>query len=898
MARPRLAQRLADAFQSPLCLVSAGAGFGKSTLIAEWKQPPANSGTRLGWLSLDKEDGDPVRFWTYVIAALQTVQPGFGGEALALLLSPQPPPATVLLPLLINELAALTEDVVLVLDDYHHIDSPRVNESVSFLIDRMPPRLHLVVLTRADPPWPLARWRARGLLVELRASDLRFTPEEAEAYLREATGLTLSTSDVATLEARTEGWIVGLQMAALSLKGRTDVGEFVRTFAGTNRYILEFLVEEVLNGQPQDVQEFLLQTSILEQLTAPLCDAVMGGADSQQILDALLRDNLFLVLLDDDRVWYRYHHLFADLLRAKLRQTQPDRVSELYARAAGWCEKEGLIGEALGYHLAANNHEGAAQLAEQRCVDALRRSDTTFIPKLARLPDAVSRRRPWLAAYRALTDIIFGRWEHAKTMLSEAEKAARIEDLPTESGELSSFISLMSAYIAELEGVGAEYAEAADTFLTALPSRMNALRNTFGYWLGVSRFLRGDFPAAEATWTRISEEDLQTGATNSLAGNLDGIIQMKVAQGRLTEASNACRQRLSWMDERGRWRFFRAGDLSIALGDIHREGNQLEEALELVDQGIKDNELWQQANSRANGYAAKARVLAAMGQVEPAFAALRELEGLLGSLSILPNLRSEIAACKVTLYLAKGDVVSAARWVDEGPLGDGGRPTFRRERDGIALARLLIAQGEHAKALALLARLEGAARLGERSGRLIEILALQAKALYARKEAARALSVLGQALTLGEPEGYLRVFVAEGEPMADLLSRLDGLPPPPSGPVRFSREYLARILAAFGSSVSSSTSGAPAIHPRVQVPSARGGGSSLLSGGASLIEPLSERELEVLRLMATGLTNKQIAIRLIVAPGTVKAHVHNICGKLGSQNRTHAIARATELQLL
>ena len=887
VSRPRLLEQLDAGLSARLILLSGPAGFGKTTLLAEWL---GSRRLTACWLSLDPSDNSPATFLSYLLAALRIALPHLGEELLSPLRSSQPPPWEAVLPVLLNELSSAPDGLILVLDDLHVITSPSINAAVAFLLDNLPPQIHLVIATRADPVVPLARLRSRGQLVEIRVEDLRFTAEEAAEFLNRTMGLSLSGEQVLALEERTEGWIAGLQMAALSMRGRKDFVAFIAAFTGSNRFVLDFLVEEVLAREPEEVQDFLLQTSILDQLSGPLCNAVTDRQDGQAMLERLEKTNLFVVPLDDQRRWYRYHHLFGDLLRTRLRESLPELVPLLQSRAAMWYQGEGMIGEAIGYLLEAGANERAAALAERTQLELHKRSDPGLFLKVPALPDDVVRRRPWLSAFRAMLDIVWGRLDEARKWIREAERYCERSGPPPNSADLVPFLRVLYSYAEELDGRDSEMPEAVADALGVLAENKPSLRNSVVYWLAMCHFLHGDFRAAEETWMRVVEEDRRTGATNAIASAVARVATIRLVQGRLFDAAEMCREWLKWLDERGRWRFFRAGHVSEVLGETSRQWNRLEEALALAQRGIEDNRGWRNPHALAFGYASRARVLISMGRLEEAASSLEEVEDTVRGLALQPDVRSDLSACWIQLHLARGDLRAAARWVDNGLIEASRSLGFRRERDGIGLARLLIARGEHSKALALLARLEGSARAGARTGHLIEILTLQALAYNAQKDTAPALSLLGESLTLAEPEGYVRVFVDEGDPLAYLLGRLGDLPVPPSA-ARFSPEYVRGLLNAF----SATSCRPPAIGP---------GQPALIThrpspvAHHSLIEPLSERELEVLRLMAEGLTNQQIAARLIIAPGTVRAHVYNISGKLGAQNRTQAVARATELKLL
>jgi LuxR family transcriptional regulator, maltose regulon positive regulatory protein len=871
--RPRLTDRLTEGLSRPLTLISAPAGFGKSTLLGEWRATPAGRAYPLAWLSLEPEDGDPLRFWTYVTAALRTL-PAFaaagqlGRASMELLQNHPAMPPRGYLPPLLNELAAGEAPFALVLDDYHAIDSAAVHDAMHFLIDHLHRGMHLVLLTRADPPWPLARLRSQGLLSEFRAADLRFTDREAAAFFARVLPGGLPEADVAALQQRTEGWAASLQMAALSLAGQQGLAErhaFVTAFAGEHRYVADYLAEEVIARQPEPVQEFLMRTAILERMTAPLCAAVTGQDDAEAWLTYIDRANLFLIPLDDDRRWFRYHHLFADLLRARLRRLHPELLPTLCARASRWHEAAGDPIPAVTFALAAAQHDRAALLVEQNVHGWWGLASGDFLRLMARLPAAVIRTRPTLAVYQAWIGIVTGRLDTAMPLIEAAEQQLAAGP-DTQQIAMRSFLALMRTYIMEMREQ--PYSLSPDVLQAPgfIPATQVAMRNSADVVLSHILFMNGDSEGAADHLLAAAERDLAAGLTNAVPIAISQLARIRVLQGRLAEAGEVCRRHLQIIGLRGAGRYFINGSLNGALADVLREQNDLVGAEEQARAGLAQNERWSIPDALAGSWLCLARVLMARGDLEGADGALaRAGEYTRGHVSMadLPRLQ---AAVQVRLWLARGNVAAARQWADSRGLAVDAPVSFRHEPEHLALARILLAEGRWSEARALLTRLAAAAAAGGRTGRLVEMLVLEALALR-QHEPERALTTLGQALVLTEPSGQVRAFLDEGKPMAALLQRLAER----SGPTR---GYATRLLAAC-----STADGGP-------IPAER------------LLEPLSDRELEVLRLLAAGLSNQEMADRLVVSVGTVKTHVHHIYGKLAADSRTRAIARARELRLI
>jgi LuxR family maltose regulon positive regulatory protein len=887
VARPRLSERLSRGAESALTLVSAPAGFGKTTLLAEWLAVAAAGERSVAWLSLDQRDNDPASFWTYLVAALNTGVPGKGTGAL---LQPPQPPNEAGLVALLNDLDAISDDVALVLDDYHVIDARDVQDGMAFLLEHLPPQIHLVIASRTDPPLPLARLRGRGELAEIRAADLRFTPGEAAAYLNEVMGLGLTAADVAALEGRTEGWIAALQLAALSMQGREDVSAFIDGFAGDDRYIVDFLAEEVLQRQPGHVQHFLLQTSILDRLSGPLCDAVTGQDGGKAKLAALERGNLFLVPLDDRRQWYRYHQLFADVLHVRLRDEQPDDVPDLHRRASGWHEQNGEPSEAIRHALAAGDFGRAADLIEL-AIPAMRRNrqEAAVLGWLELLPDEVVRVRPVLSVGFAGTLLAGGEYEGVEARLRDAERwlgeatggtgtgegsqAPAAEMVVVDDAEfrrLPAEIELYRAAQALIRGDGSGTVRHARRSLELSPADDHLGRASAAALMGLASWASGDLEAGYSGYAECMAGLRRAGHIADTFGCAIALADIRRTQGRLGEAMRIYEQALQRAFQPGGPVLRGTADMHAGMSELHRERDDLPAA---TRQLLRSQELGEHTGLPQNRYrwrVAMARIREAEGDLGGALDLLNEAERLYVG-DFFPNVRP-VPALKARVRVAQGELGEALGWARERGLSVTDDLSYLREFEHITLARVLFAQytAERAErpvqeATRLLVRLLRAAEQGQRTGSVIEILVLQALTHQARDDIPAALASLRRALTLAEPEGYVRIFADEGPPMASLLRA--------AAKLRIAPSYVRRLLAAVNKT----------------------GDSTPASQG--LIEPLSERELDVLRLLGTDLGGPDIARELIVSLHTVRTHTKNIYAKLGVNNRRAAVRRARELHL-
>ncbi len=908
--RPRLIERLNAGLpvgRTPsVTLISAPAGFGKTTLVSSWLHQlaglPPRTSAQATWLSLDEGDNDLTRFLTYLVAALQAITPNIGAGVLAMLPSPQPPPTEAILTVLLNEITTIPDHFTLVLDDYHVIETKAVDKALTFLLEHLPPQLHLVIATREDPPLPLARYRARGQLTELRAADLRFTPDEAAAFLNRVMGLDLSVEEVTSLESRTEGWIAGLQLAALSMRGRADVGGFIKAFAGDNRYIVDYLVEEVLQRQPEQARSFLLGTSILDRLSGPLCHAVTGQGESKARLEALERGNLFVIPLDDKRQWYRYHHLFADVLRMHLREEQPDQVPALHRRASEWYEQNGLAAEAIRHALAAEDFERAAYLIE-RAVPAMRRSrqEATLLSWLQALPDELLSYRPVLSVHYAGTLLQSGQLEGVEARLRDAERwlepmadrgeraeALSVERVVVDEAEwrgLPGWVAIYHAGIALVRGDVSGTMTYARRALDLVPEADHLGRGAAASLLGLAYWTSGELETAYQTYAEGMARVQRAGHLSDALGCAIALADIRLAQGRLREAMSLYERGLKLATEHGALTLAVRGaaDMDVGMSQLHRERDDLNTATQHL---LSSKELGEFAGLPQNRYrwhVAMARIRETEGDLDGALELLQEAERLYMS-DFFPNVRP-IAAFKTRVWVAQGRLGEAFGWVREQGLSAEDNLSYLREFEHITLARVLLAQYQRDRAdslvreaIRLLERLLQAAEAGGRTGSAIEILVVQALAHQAQGDISTALLSLQQALTLAEPEGYVRMFVDEGLPMAELLGRMNASRE--GGTLRVN-DYIDRLLAAFGK-------------PQDFHPTSR----SFTQSVHPLAEPLSQRELEVLRLFKTELSGPEIAAELVIGLSTLRTHTKSIYSKLNTNSRRAAVNRAEELGLI
>lgn len=873
--RPRLIERLDAGLSAShkLTLVSAPAGFGKTTLVSEWA---AGCGRPAAWLSLDEGDNDPARFLTCLVAALQTVA-DVGAGASTVLQSPQPPVVESILTALLNEITAVPHSFVLVLDDYHAIDSEAVDHALTFLLDHLPPQMHLVIATREDPSLPLARLRARGQLTELRVADLQFTAAEAAEFLNEMMGLNLSDADITALEVRTEGWIAGLQLAAVSMQGHRDTAGFINSFTASHRFVLDYLVEEVLQQQPERIQTFLLRTSILARMCGPLCDAVLldPAVPGQETLEQIEHANLFLVPLDSERHWYRYHHLFGDLLLRRL--GNPPELAGFHQRASEWYEANDDLAEAFHHALAAGDFERAAGLAEAAWPEMERNFQTAvWLGWVEELPNAVVGSRPGLCVTlaRAWTDA--GEVDKSETWLQNAERALARETLTDKSKILPATIALIRGDNAQNIGDLAETLRYTELALQLAPEEDMYLHAHAAITLGFTQWATGDLEASLRALYAWMEDMEEMGNREFAIASVFAMADMLVILGRLGEADKALRQAIRRAEAQGpeAEAVTAHHHLGLALlaherGDGAAAARHFESAAELGRRTtlIDWHYRWNLAQAR-------------LRESEGAWDAALDLLDEAGQAYVknpIPILRP-IEAHKARIYLKQGRPDMAAAWAQSRGLAVSDEVTYPGEYEYLTLARVRLAEENFAGVDELLKRLLTAAEAQKRTGSVIEILLTRALVHQARNDLPQALAALERALATAEPEGYVRILVDEGDAMRRLLLSFRSAPEEQAAPSL--RGYADKLLVAF---------------PR---PAEINVKSAITAHGSVLIEPLTNRELEILRLIAEGHSNAEIGRRLYLALSTVKGHNLRIFGKLQAQNRTEAVARARELGLI
>jgi LuxR family maltose regulon positive regulatory protein len=858
--RPRLVEQMNESLHRKLTLLSAPAGFGKTRLVSEWV---AACDRPVAWLSLDEDDNDPVRFLTYLISALQTIAVGIGDGVLGALQSPQPPPTDSLLTALLNDIAAIPEAFIFILDDYHMIDTPPVDDVLNFLLEHLPPQMHLVITSREDPPLPLARLRARGQMTELRVTDLRFTHAEAAAFLNDVMDLELTPENIAALETRTEGWIAGLQLAALSMQGHTeDATNFIESFTGSHHFVLDYLVEEVLHQQPDTVQNFLLRTSILDRMCGPLCEAVLQdtSVDGQEALEFLEQANLFIVPLDNERRWYRYHHLFADLLRQRLQQNVRSHedltIAKLHGRASQWFEDHGLEIEAFQHAAAANDIERAERLIEGGGMPLhFRGGERLILRWLDLLPASMLNETPSLWTTYASVLLVTGQASRVEPTLQSAEAALQDAEQNEETRDLIGRVAAIRATLAAARKKVQTIIDQSERALEFLHPDNLAFRTSTNWKLGYAYHLQGDRAAARRAYREVI-------ATGQATGNVIFTLMATIGLGALQLSNNNLHRAAETfhhvLDALGDKPLPVAGEVHLGMAQLYYEWNDLDSAEAHLQLAIP---LAQEQENPDRALACdvfRARLNMARGDVETAVDILGTADQVAHQHKF-KNLLREIAGMQV-LTLLKRDNVAAARHLAE------------KHELPISQARVHLAQRNPTAALDVLASYLQEMVDRDWQDERLKALVLQAIAWHMARDTDSALQVLDEALTAAKPGGFIRLFVDEGLPMAQLLSEAAarGMMP----------DYINQLLDAF------------------DVEGLTGEENTYILSSQPLIEPLSDRELEVLQLVAEGLSNREISERLFLALSTVKGHNQRIFGKLAVQRRTEAVARARELGLL
>lgn len=869
--RPRLVERLNASLGRKLTLISSPAGFGKTTLLSEFS---SSCDRPVAWVSIDEDDNDSTRFIAYLIAALSRVIQGFGESVYPVLQTPKPERIEALLAVLINEIAAEFSPFVLVLDDYQLITNPAIHEQLTYIIEHQPEQMHIMIATRADPPLPISRLRARDQLSEIREIDLRFTDAEAGEFLNRVMALNLGDEDLAALERRTEGWAAGLQLAALSLQEQPDKEDFVRTFTGSNRYILDYLGQEVLDNQEQEIRYFLLKTSILKRLSAPLCESLTGSEDSQAILETLERNHLFIQPLDQERMWYRYHRLFKDFLLKSLQQSQPDQIAILHNKASLWFEAEGLMDEAIEQALSAGDSQRSMDLIETTAESRLMRSEAgSIIRWIDKLPAGELESRPSLCLTQAWALMLRGGpLDKVESNLNQVESSG-VDD------QLLGSAAALRAFLSSFKGDAKTSLELSVRALELLSEENLFMRSLVADNLGMVYLILGDFDSSIKAFTQAAEISNQTGNVMIAVGALCNMAGLWMLQGQLKRAWSANMEALDLAtDKRGR-RLPVAGKALLGLGEIAREWNQLESAEGYLKEGIELFRLFGELGSVLS-YVALARIKEVQGDLEGA----QDIVDLARQLAVqfdASTMDDELVdAYQAQLWIAKGKNEQVLRWVEGKQLEKlvaqkVGESRFDPmwEFHSQTLARVYISQGRYDDALRVIEPMLNMAKASQRMRSVLKMLAMQAVIVKSMGDTQNALQILEQALNLAKEEGFVRTFLDEGEPMVQLLyeAAAKGVVP----------EYTGQLLAAYTSPETSSVSF-----------------KSETKGQIELVEPLSDREVEVLELIAEGFSNQEIATRLHISLSTVKGHTSNIYGKLSVNKRTQAVARAKELGIL
>jgi LuxR family maltose regulon positive regulatory protein len=890
VSRQRLIDKLNKGLHRKLTLISAPAGFGKTTLVTEWLNRECLKEYQTAWLSIDEGDNDLIRFLSYFISATieaHGLDIDFGKSVLSMLQPTQPTPIDVILSLLINEITTIPGKILLVLDDYHLLSVQQVHDAVTYFLEHLPPQVHLVIISRENPPLQLARLRGMDQLTELRAMDLRFSTSEASDFLNNILKLKLTMKDIETLTARTEGWVTGLQMAGISLKGREDPANFIQSFSGSHRFILDYLIEEVLNQQTENIKSFLLKTSILERMTGTLCDALTNLDNGQSTLEILEYTNLFIVPLDDERRWYRYHHLFSELLLQRLKQTNLEELPLLHQKAIDWFEQNSLIDEAIGHALRAKYYEQASRLIEKHVETIWAQGDYAKLRRwLVGLPEEQVLSRPQLAIFQAWEFFASGRPDGGIRYLQEAElisshdsnqssEAYNQEQPPPSSdlevlGRAAEIQAWMTAYMhGNISGLIAHLSQA----LENIPENDMHWRGAVAITLADTYAFNGDLPGAYRARLETLRACEATGNTYLYIYNSAKLALNLKAQGQLLSVQELCQQGVGFAKVKGLSKTAVAGWLLAIWSEVLAEMNKLDEASVLVEKSLEVTERGGDVGILGWSYLSRIRILFSKGDVAGAEESTQKVLEL-AQVSILPTWIIHLnTVWQSRVWLAQGKLEAASHWVNDRNIDFNKSSFYLDGLEYLGIARVLIKQGDWKDAISILDQLLEPAQMGGDIMREIELLILQALASESGGDRNQALTNLERALTLGEPRGFCRIFVDEGQPMARLLYKAldNGIAP----------EYVRRLLQAF-----------PIDEPEL--------GDQFrtreIDGG--LIEPLSEREIEVLQLINGGLTNQDIATRLFLSLHTVKAHNRNIYSKLNVHNRTQAIAKAKALGIL
>ena len=871
IARPRLNNLIDRGFDRALILISAPAGYGKTTLVSSWLRHNDIAST---WLSLNEGDNDPVRFLQYFLQALQKIDPKIQLDLLGMPQEMRTASFEALLNILINEIIERDTPFIFVLDDFHVIHSESVLKILAYLLKHLPPQMHLVILTRIDPPLPLARMRARNMLMDIRADQLRFTRDEIAAFLNDGMGLALSADDLSAMETRTEGWIASLQLAALSMQSSKDVHAFVSAFTGSHHYVMDYLVEEVIGFQPKKVGDFLMQTSILEPMCGPLCEFVIDPdpeepVNGQAMLEALERMNLFVIPLDDDRGWYRYHHLFADVLRKRLEQHCPDSLPKLHQRASLWFEQNGLVIEAIGHSLTADDQDRVIQLIEQNGPLLLIRGELNPLSNWIKAVESQFQMHPWIPIIKAWLFILTGQPEQAEELLQIAEKLISPLEADTQIKIMQGAIATGRSYRSFINGDTnhtAAFARQAVDYLPDVDLVSRSIRSIATALLGEACLMNGELEEARQACTEAKKIGQAAGDVHAVLVVNCALGRIFVEQGLLHQAAEIYAETLQVAIRPDGRKSVTAGEVLTELSLVSYVWNNLEAALEQARSCIALCRQWGYQAFQATGLTVLARLEQVQGNTLTALEHMNSAEKLTKEHHFAFKYTVRVNYALVRLWIAQGNLEKASRIVQESGITANDEIPYLREPEFLALLRLLLAQGDYDASLALSKRLLQKAETGKRIGRVIEVLVLQALIFQGRKETEQALAVLKRSLSLARPERYIRTYVDEGEPMARLLHLARSR--------QVETEYATDLL-----SVMEKADG------KAQPPS------------QLLIKPLTMREIEVLRLIEAGCSNQDIAGKLVISIPTVKRHISNIYAKLGVESRTQAVAIGKELKI-
>ncbi|MEA3441826.1 MAG: LuxR C-terminal-related transcriptional regulator [Chloroflexota bacterium] len=913
VSRPQLISIMDEGLRmgSKLTLISAPAGYGKTTLLSEWIHNQVQHGVHAAWLSMQKADEDPVRFWIYFMSALRTIpvlrQKGVGEAALAIIQVHESRSIEGALISLINDLAGTDERIILALDDLHLITDRDIHSGLYFFLEHLssgPNGLHLAVTTRRDPPWPKARLRSRGELTEIRVQSLRFSTDEVNRFLNQALGLDLSAKNISELDERTEGWIAGIQMAAISIQGRerttsgASVEDFIESYSGSHRFVLDYLLEEVLEQQTPDVREFLLKTSILDRLTAPLCDAVcycegdtlvkegsgsIGGKGSQNLLDYLEQANLFISPMDDRRQWYRYHRLFSDLLQMRLKQTQPDEIEKLHNRASLWFETKCWIAEAVRHAFAADDMANAARLIEENTFTMLDLGEmATLLAWLDRIPDNIRRKRPWLGISNAWFLVYAGRLDSAEEVLLQVEKSLSGRNELNEQ-QVNGHIEAIRAYAAWIRSEGERAAAHARRALLLLPQDELTVRALAGTTLANGLIQCGDLAGAFDAGVKAVEVGQASGNSHVYMLATSSLAYLLILRGQFYQAENICNKALESADNHSGQPMGQSpavAQVYAMLSAVKLERFELEEALKLARTGLELSKNWAQADTLTLNYVYLVDALITGGYLDEARTAVEQVRRVGAHVSVwFANIVGQIEA---RLYLAENNLAAAKHWVEESGIGfqdDFSQPDWSTYR---TLAGILRVEGKFSEAFQLLDNLIVAVEDAGANSYLVSLLSLKAVVLAEMNDKDQAVVVLERALVLAAPERIIRSILAGGDALIPLLR---------DAAIRGSTNGFVRELL-----IAKETRGG--VDKSILIHEVELQKSGAVDLQFALIDPLTEREVEVLRMLNSQLSIPEIAQELYIAPSTVRSHVRSIYSKLDVHGRIEAILRAQELNLI